>query len=110
MIISEHHVQIEGHLLHRTIFDPSEGEPSMVGLFSHGQGDFSKRYQDVLHPFTDRGIRCISMDLLGHGLSPGKRGHCGGADFIDEIKAQDFFKNYKNKPGQHNRRCIDSSD
>lgn len=85
MIISEHNVQIEGHLLHRTIFDPENQEPKMACIFSHGQGDFSKRYADVLHPFTERGIRCISMDLLGHGLSPGKRGHCGNLELIDHV-------------------------
>jgi len=85
MNISEHNVQIEGHLLHRTIFDPSDTPPKMACLFSHGQGDFSKRYADVLHPFTERGIRCISMDLLGHGMSPGKRGHCGNLELIDHI-------------------------
>jgi len=87
MIISEHNVQIEGHLLHRTIFDPAEesGPAKMACLFSHGQGDFSKRYADVLHPFTERGIRCISMDLLGHGMSPGKRGHVGNIALIDQV-------------------------
>ncbi len=85
MKISEHTVQIEEHLLHRTIFDPSDTEPKMACLFSHGQGDFSKRYADVLHPFTERGIRCISMDLLGHGMSSGKRGHGGSTKLIDRV-------------------------
>lgn len=85
MKISEHNIQIEGHLLHRTIFDPSGGSPTMACLFTHGQGDYSQRYADVLHPFTERGIRCISVDLLGHGLSPGKRGHVGNRELIDRI-------------------------
>lgn len=87
MIISDHNVQIAGHLLHRTIFDPSEeyGPPKRACLFSHGQGDFSKRYAEVLHPFTERGIRCIAIDLLGHGMSPGKRGHAGNLELIDTI-------------------------
>lgn len=47
----------------------------MVCLFTHGQGDYAERYAEVLHPFTERGIRCILTDLPGHGRSLGKRGH-----------------------------------
>ncbi len=85
MKVSEKSVQIDGHTLHQTIFDPIESRPKMVCIFTHGQGDFSQRYEDVLHPFTEKGIRCISVDLLGHGKSPGKRGHCGDVAFIDQL-------------------------
>ena len=56
-----------------------------VCLFTHGQGDYSERYSEVLHPFTERGIRCIIFDLPGHGDSPGKRGHVGDLEFIDKV-------------------------
>ncbi len=47
----------------------------MVCIFTHGQGDYAERYVEVLHPFTQSGIRCILSDLPGHGRSGGKRGH-----------------------------------
>ncbi|MGJ8657644.1 MAG: alpha/beta fold hydrolase [Akkermansiaceae bacterium] len=56
-----------------------------VCLFTHGQGDYSERYTQVLHPFTERGIRCIAFDLHGHGSSPGKRGHVGKVSFVDAV-------------------------
>ncbi len=66
--------------------DPSEEiETRGVCLFTHGQGDHSARYTEVLHPFTERGIRCIAFDLHGHGQSPGKRGHVGKVSFIDAV-------------------------
>ena len=92
MQVTHHHVSIDGHQLHRIIMDPPEGVPTrMLCLFTHGQGDYSDRYTEVLHPFTQRGIRCISTDLLGHGGSSGKRGHCGDLTFIDLI-IKDHFK------------------
>lgn len=54
-------------------------------MFYHGQGDFAERYTEVLHPFTDRGVRCIITDLPGHGYSPGKRGHSGNQMVLDSL-------------------------
>ena len=86
MIISEIDFHIEGHQLRRTIFDPPNGIKTRAAcLFTHGQGDNSGRYKDVLHPFTEAGIRCISVDLLGHGMSSGRRGNCGNIKFVDQI-------------------------
>jgi alpha-beta hydrolase superfamily lysophospholipase len=54
-------------------------------LFYHGQGDYAERYIDVLHPLTERGIRCIVTELPGHGRSPGRRGHCGNVELLDSV-------------------------
>ncbi|MFD2159638.1 alpha/beta fold hydrolase [Rubritalea tangerina] len=62
-------------------------------LFTHGQGDYAERYLDVLHPFTQRGIKCIVTDLQGHGRSTGKRGHIDSPDFIDSIIESNFLAN-----------------
>lgn len=86
MIIRKQDIQVAGHLLHCIQMDPPDGvEPRAVCLFTHGQGDHSERYTEVLHPFTERGIRCIAFDLHGHGQSPGKRGHVGKVSFIDAV-------------------------
>lgn len=69
--------------------EPPEGiNVRGICLFTHGQGDHSERYTEVLHPFTQRGIRCIAFDLRGHGRSPGKRGHVGKMSFIDAVIAK----------------------
>lgn len=86
MIASSQRVRIEGHLLHRMVFEP--GETTAVrasAIFYHGQGDYAERYTDVLDVFTRRGIRCIITELPGHGLSPGRRGHCGDEALLDAV-------------------------
>lgn len=81
-------VEIDGYLLHRITLEPNPGTPDRgICFFNHGQGDYGERYLDVLHPFTERGITCIITDMLGHGRSPGPRGHVGTLDFIDKIIA-----------------------
>ena len=78
--------EIEGHLLHRLIIHPAEGvDVSAVAIFYHGQGDYAERYLDILHPFVDRGVRCIITELPGHGHSPGVRGHCGDVHLLDAV-------------------------
>ena len=79
-------VQVEGHLLHRLVLHPEDTRPVCAeAIFYHGQGDYAERYLDVLHPFTNRGVRCTITELPGHGRSPGKRGHCGDVDLLDSI-------------------------
>lgn len=79
-------ITIDGVRLHRMTLHPPKNVPEVGAcIFSHGQGDYAERYQDVLHPFTERGIRCIATDLQGHGRSDGKRGHVGSTSFIDQI-------------------------
>ena len=86
MIVSKENIQVGNHLLSCTLMEPPEGIPVRGAcLFTHGQGDHSERYTQVLHPFTQRGIRCIAFDLHGHGSSPGKRGHVGKTSFIDAV-------------------------
>jgi len=86
MKVSRENILIDGHLLNCTVINPSESTKTRaVCLFTHGQGDYSARYTDVLHPFTQQGIRCIAFDLPGHGMSPGRRGHVGDISMIDSI-------------------------
>ena len=77
---------VEGHLLHRLTIHPADGVPVRAeAIFYHGQGDYAERYLDILHPFVDRGIRCIITELPGHGHSPGVRGHCGDVTMLDAV-------------------------
>ena len=77
-------VEVEGHLLHQLVLHPPvEIAVRAEAIFYHGQGDYAERYLDVLHPFTNRGIRCTITELPGHGRSPGTRGHGGDASLLD---------------------------
>ena len=85
------HITVDGTELHRMILLPDEGvECTAACIFSHGQGDYGERYIDVLHPFTDRGIKCIVTDHQGHGRSTGKRGHIVSTHFIDKVIASNI--------------------
>jgi len=63
------------------------GDDSLAGLFwqaenplatvilVHGLGEHISRYNHVAEKFASENISVIGTDLLGHGESPGKRGH-----------------------------------
>jgi alpha-beta hydrolase superfamily lysophospholipase len=42
----------------------------------HGYADYGKRYAHVADAWAERGIATYAIDLRGHGLSGGRRGHC----------------------------------
>ncbi len=48
----------------------------------HGLGEHSGRYQHVAAHFTRAGYMIQSMDLRGHGKTPGQRGHADSIDLI----------------------------
>jgi alpha-beta hydrolase superfamily lysophospholipase len=56
-------------------------EPSGLILFVHGMGEHSGRYERPAGYFSGRGLACYGVDLRGHGLSDGPRGH---ADRFDD--------------------------
>lgn len=51
-------------------------DPEKVICIVHGIGEYSGRYERVAETFSREGCAVLSMDLRGHGISPGKRGHC----------------------------------
>lgn len=50
-------------------------EVKAVTCLVHGLGEHAGRYQDVTGILTGAGIALFSLDLRGHGLSDGRRGH-----------------------------------
>lgn len=51
-------------------------DPEYVVCIVHGIGEYAGRYERVADRMRDAGIAVLSMDLRGHGISFGKRGHC----------------------------------
>ncbi len=95
------HTDIAGRVLHQLIIHPADDvDVRAQAIIYHGQGDYAERYLDVLHPFVDRGIRCIITDLPGHGHSPGTRGHCGDVKLLDAVikNTLEYFKRSGNLP------------
>jgi len=63
--------------------------PKAVVCIIHGIGEHAARYERVASLMREEGIAVLSMDLPGHGLSGGKKGHCSPRErilsFVDEL-------------------------
>lgn len=51
-------------------------DPGYVVCIIHGIGEYAGRYDRVAGYMQEAGFAVLSMDLRGHGISFGKRGHC----------------------------------
>ena len=50
--------------------------PEYVVCLIHGIGEYAGRYERVTSAMNENKIAVVAMDLRGHGLTFGKRGHC----------------------------------
>lgn len=64
----------EGKLWLRAYLWPVNA-PEQVAVIVHGIGEYAGRYDRVAGFLNQANIAVLSMDLRGHGKSPGKRGH-----------------------------------
>lgn len=63
---------------------PARGDLVLV----HGLGEHAGRYQHVADGLAGRGWRVHAVDLRGHGLSDGKRGHVDRwQEYLDDVRA-----------------------
>lgn len=72
--ITEDHVESNGNKIHLDIYGKDEDLEWSI-MFIHGTGMYSRFYTEFLYMFYKKGFRMIGIDLPGHGLSEGKRGH-----------------------------------
>lgn len=62
------------------------GYPRAVICLIHGIGEHSGRYHNWAGKFCSEGFMVYSVDLRGHGLSEGKRGHIDHlSNYLDDI-------------------------
>ncbi len=59
---------------------PERGAPRGAVLLTHGFGEHSARYGEVITALTERELIVASYDLRGHGRSEGPRGHIESFD------------------------------
>jgi alpha-beta hydrolase superfamily lysophospholipase len=65
-----------------------EGEPSSNVLLIHGQGEHLGRYEYLGEVLAESGVRTVGIDLRGHGMSKGRRGHVNKwSDYVMDITA-----------------------
>lgn len=56
--------------------------PKAVMCIIHGIGEYAGRYDRMAGILNEAGIGVLCMDLPGHGLTKGKRGHIGNRDVL----------------------------
>lgn len=57
-------------------------DPKGIVCLVHSLGEHSYRYQHFAHRMAEAGITVFGLDLRGHGLSQGKKGHAPGYDLL----------------------------
>lgn len=64
----------------------SVSDPDYVVCLIHGIGEYAGRYERVAAEMNLADIAVVSMDLRGHGISFGTRGHCAPRkDVLEDI-------------------------
>ncbi len=62
-------------------------QASKICCIVHGLGEHSNRYEHIARELNREGVTVFAMDLRGHGLSQGKKGHVKNYDlFMSDIE------------------------
>lgn len=65
-----------------------EGKVKALLVIVHGLGGHSDKYSHIVEHFVPKHYAIYSLDLRGHGRSPGRRGHINNwAEFREDLKA-----------------------
>ncbi len=65
---------------------PHDGEPRGRLLIVHGFAEHGRRYDHVAALLTGMGLDTWAVDLRGHGLSDGRRGHIlSFSEYLDDV-------------------------
>ncbi len=74
-----------------------EKKSTITVIFTHGYGEYSKRYQLLYDYFLSKDYSCLMYDLRGHGNSSGVRGHVNDFnDYLDDLDVMvKFIKSKK---------------
>jgi alpha-beta hydrolase superfamily lysophospholipase len=72
-IIKEEYITSDGLKIHMDIYD-KEGPLDKTVIFIHGTSVYSRFYAEFLYNLFQKGFRIVAPDMIGHGLSEGKRG------------------------------------
>lgn len=67
---------------------PVQGGPKGILLVVHGLSEHGGRYAGLARAANDAGYEVAAVDLYGHGMSPGRRGHIRSFE-ADHLRAVD---------------------
>jgi alpha-beta hydrolase superfamily lysophospholipase len=67
-------------------WQPLRQAPSAIVTIIHGLGDHGGRFAQMANSLASAGVAVLAVDLIGHGLSPGRRGVISSFDsLLDEV-------------------------
>ncbi|MHA1805096.1 MAG: alpha/beta fold hydrolase [Promethearchaeota archaeon] len=98
-VIQEKYIELDdGTPIHLDVYEPTQNVKGTV-IFIHGTAVYSKFYAEFCYRLHEEGYCVISPDLIGHGLSGGKRGHFTMKKFSETIQAviNHVIENHGNK-------------
>ena len=72
--IKEEYIISDGLKIHLDIYDKEKPLKNTI-IFIHGTAVYSRFYAELCYNLFQKGYRIVALDLIGHGLSEGKRGH-----------------------------------
>ena len=76
------------------------GKPKGTVLLVHGFGEHSGRYREEVVPYlSEQGLAVFAFDLVGHGKSDGKRGHCQGYGQLMDLLSDAVAETQNRFPG-----------
>ncbi|MHA1489310.1 MAG: alpha/beta hydrolase [Promethearchaeota archaeon] len=73
-VIKEDYLTSDGLKIHLDIYDKEVPLEKTI-IFVHGTSVYSRFYAEFCYNLFKKGYRVIAPDLIGHGVSEGKRGH-----------------------------------
>lgn len=73
-LIREEYITSQNFKIHLDIYD-KEGLSDKTIIFVHGTSVYSRFYAEFCYNLFQKGYRVVAPDMIGHGLSEGKRGH-----------------------------------
>jgi alpha-beta hydrolase superfamily lysophospholipase len=73
-IIKQQYISSQDLKIHLDIYD-KEGLSDKTIIFIHGTSVYSRFYAEFCYNLLQKGYRVVAPDMIGHGLSEGKRGH-----------------------------------
>jgi len=72
--IQEDYINSQNFRIHLDIYE-KEGLSDKTIIFIHGTSVYSRFYAEFCYNLVQNGYRVVAPDLIGHGMSEGKRGH-----------------------------------
>jgi alpha-beta hydrolase superfamily lysophospholipase len=81
---SNRRLERRGPALH--LHEVAPAKPRAWVAIVPGYADHGARYAHVMDAWAEAGLGCMAVDLRGHGLAEGRRGHCDRFDdYLDDL-------------------------